>query len=107
MANVQNSFQHKIRLLCLVLIQSLRYRFNIQFEKSKLDLYVSCMQPDEGSVQPKARGPLYLRKPIPSMGRKVIDHSSDEGVTESLFSDYYFKMLKGWLYSITSDCMHG
>ena len=42
------------------------------------------------------RGALYLKKPIPSMGRKVIDHSSDGGVTELLFSDYYFK--NGWLY---------
>lgn len=56
------------------------------------------MQP--GHVSPnenEIRGALYLMKPIPSMGRKVIDHSSDKGVTESLFTDYYFK--KGWLCS--------
>lgn len=60
------------------------------------------MQPGESSGCPnhnEARGALYLRKPIPSMGRKVIDHSSNEGVTESLFSDYYFKTLNGWLCS--------
>ena len=68
-------------------------------------MYNVMEQPGESSVYPddnKARGALYLRKPIPSMGRKVIDHSPDRGVTELLFSDYYFKMLKGWLYDITS-----
>ena len=61
-------------------------------------------QPGESSVcsnDNKARGALYLKKPIPSMGRKVIDHSSDGGVTELLFSDYYFKIEKGWLYDVT------
>ena len=49
-------------------------------------------------VAGETRGALYLKKPIPSMGRKVINHSSEpkKKITEVTFSDYYFK--KGSLH---------
>ena len=43
----------------------------------------------------ECRGNLFLEKPIPSMGRKVIEHTSEGTPVIHNFADYYFK--EGWL----------
>ena len=43
----------------------------------------------------EGRGNLFLEKPIPSMGRKVIEHTPEGTPVTHNFSDYYFK--EGWL----------
>ena len=41
------------------------------------------------------RGNLFLERPIPSMGRKVIEHVPDRTPVTHKFADYYFE--EGWL----------
>ena len=39
----------------------------------------------------ECRGSLFLEKAIPSMGRKVIEHTPEGTPFTYNFSDYYFK----------------
>lgn len=107
MAITQKGFPNlPSHLVCLVLFHLSRYTRFINYWCCKPHVHCTFMYASHFLMAPLIfsikegrlyedgeRGNLYLEKPIPSMGRKVIEHTQGEKVVTHVhsFCGYYFK----------------